>query len=181
MRQVALMSALGLARPEMLGSFAAAKRHELLRAVRGAISGPDAMVEDACGFAWCQLCQAEHVSLDDTGFAWLYVVALREAYRLSDRSRREPASGAPNDLDVPELAAGPAEIAERQEAARGRLRLLAGIPPRRQQLVILHAAGFRYQEIAALTGDSLRAVERQLLRGKHTLREAAQEAAHESA
>lgn len=42
-------------------------------------------------------------------------------------------------------------------------------------MVFLRASGFSYHEIAAMTGDTVRTVERQLLRGKRALHRETQE------
>ena len=159
-------------RHDSIAAFYAAKAAELQRAVRRAISGPDALIEDACSHAWCQLLRHDHVSLDDRGFSWLYVVAFREAYRMSDRSRREPALGEPADL--PQRFGGvedPAATAQHREEVEVRLGQLVELPPRQARMVFLQAAGFNYEEIARMTGDTVRTVERQLSRGRRTLRD----------
>jgi DNA-directed RNA polymerase specialized sigma24 family protein len=60
---------------------------QLVRTVRAIVHGPDAMIEDACSFAWLQLvrCQPDR----ETVFPWLTKVAVREAWRLSRRERRD--------------------------------------------------------------------------------------------
>lgn len=158
-------------RYDAIAGFYAQKADELRRAVRHAISGPEAMIEDACSYAWYQILRSEGIALDHRGFAWLYVVAIREAYRLSERARREPALGAPQDLPLANQSTDDHfGLVERRDRHARRVRLLAGLPQRQQRMVLLHAAGFTYREIAALTGATLRTVERQVLRGKRTLR-----------
>ena len=65
------------------------QRHHraLLIAVSHAINGSGALIEDACQTAWTILLrrQPNRASV----FAWLYVVAIHEAYRLSAIERRE--------------------------------------------------------------------------------------------
>jgi DNA-directed RNA polymerase specialized sigma24 family protein len=60
------------------------RRHhrELHRAVARVVRGPHELIEDACQTAWAMLlrCQPER----RTVFAWLRVVAIHEAYRLSE-------------------------------------------------------------------------------------------------
>ena len=53
---------------------------------------------------------------------------------------------------------------------RLRLEPLRELPERQQRLIWLHGLGFHYPEMAAQTGMSLRAVERQLMKGRRTLR-----------
>jgi DNA-directed RNA polymerase specialized sigma24 family protein len=159
-------------RYEAITSFYGHKADELRRAVTRAVSGPEAMIEDACSYAWCQLLVHDEVVLDRHGFGWLYCVAIREGYRLSGRARREAACGRPDQLPRQRGLAGADawELLERRLDHDARLSLLAEIPRRRRRLVILQLAGFTYEEIARITGDTRRTVERQLLRGKRALR-----------
>lgn len=153
-------------RDEGLTAFYAANAHTLWRTLRGTISGPDALIDDACAEAWAALLRHPTVALDDRGFGWLYVVGWRHAVRLSDKGRREVAVGEiaqPADNDC---ALSPDEELERRE----RLALLCELPGRQRRMVLMHAAGFTYEEISRMTGDTLRTVERQLLRGKRALR-----------
>lgn len=149
-------------RHDSIAAFYTQKAAELQRAIRRTICGPDARVEDACAHAWCQLLSHDEITLNNHGFRWLYVVALHEGYRLGDRARREIA------IDSTERLAGPE--GEDRQAHRERVERVRALPTRKRELLILHAAGFTYPEIARLTGNSLRTVERQLLRGKQALR-----------
>jgi RNA polymerase sigma factor (sigma-70 family) len=157
-------------RHDQIAAFYASQAPSLLRAVRHAITGPDELIEDACSYAWTQLLTHQQVTLDTAGFGWLYVVARREAYRQSDRARREPAVGPPRDLQRgSEVLEDLQVVAERRERDRCHAELLRLLPERRRRMIVLHAAGFSYREIAALTGATQRTVERQLLRGKRAL------------
>lgn len=165
-------------RQDEIAAFYSKEAAALQRAVSGAITGPAAMIEDACSYAWCQLLQNDDIQLDRAGFGWLYIVAKREAFRLSDRSRREPALGEPQDLPDQPACASPDlwQIMERRLTHEEHIAVVRLISPRKRQLVLLHAAGFNYAEIVRLTGDTVRTVERQLLRGKRTIRRLAKEA-----
>ena len=126
-----------------------------------------ANVEDACGFAWLQL--VRHRPQPDRAFAWLCTTAIREAVKLHLRSARaaslEQAAGerggsgwrTEGSLDV--IAAG-----EQIRAARLR--------PREARVLGLRVAGYRRDEIAELTGDSHRTIDRQLGRARRKLRDA---------
>jgi RNA polymerase sigma factor (sigma-70 family) len=159
-------------RNDQVAAFYAKEAAGLLRAVRHAITGPGQLIEDACSFAWTQLLLNDQVQLDAAGFGWLYTVAKREAYLLTAKARREPPLGDPHGFPGIDTAQADAAdvIFERLEAARERHALVRALSPRMRALVLLHAAGFSYREIAQLTGDTLRTVERQLLRGKRALR-----------
>lgn len=159
-------------RHDQIAAFYTKEAATLQRAVARSITGPEAMIEDACSYAWCQLVQHDSIQLDHVGFGWLYVVAKREAFRLSDRSRREPAVGEPRELPDQSALASPDiwQAVERRLTHQERVALVNVISPRKRELVLLHAAGFSYAEIVELTGNTLRTVERQILRGKRTLR-----------
>ena len=58
---------------------------------------------------------------------------------------------------------------ELEELAGRRARLL-GVSPRQRMLLGLQGLGLSYDEISAVTGDSRRTVQRQLLRGRAALR-----------
>lgn len=158
-------------RNEAIEALYAAKSAELLHAVRRAVRLPDDLVEDACSYAWSQLVGNERIAAETTTFGWLYVVAIRQGYVISGRLRREPAVGMPSELPQRALATPDSWSAvERHLELEAHRHLLAQIPERKRRLVLLHAAGFSYEEIARMTGDTLRTVERQLLRAKRALR-----------
>ncbi|MFL5844331.1 MAG: RNA polymerase sigma factor [Solirubrobacteraceae bacterium] len=157
-------------RRDQIAEFYALKAAEHQRAIRRAITGPEALIEDACSYAWTQLLTHPEVALDDSGFRWLYVVAWNEGVKLSTRARRETPTGAdelPQRMLISEDAA---VAAERHDEAHTRLAQLADLPARQATMVFLHASGLTYSEIARVCGVTLRTVERQLLRGKRTLR-----------
>jgi hypothetical protein len=64
-----------------------AHHRELHRAVAQVVRGPRELIEDACQTAWLTLLRAQ--PNEDTVFAWLRVVAIHEAYRLSAIERRD--------------------------------------------------------------------------------------------
>ena len=82
----------------------------LRRTVRRTQRRHDALVADACAYAWLQLARRPDVTLDRRGFAWLNVVAIREALATrirpaTDAPRRPPSSPNPdNDDELPEPA-----------------------------------------------------------------------------
>jgi hypothetical protein len=65
------------------------RRHhrELHRAVSRAVQAPRELIEDACQTAWAILLRRQPER--DAVFAWLRVVAVHEAYRLSAIDRRD--------------------------------------------------------------------------------------------
>jgi DNA-directed RNA polymerase specialized sigma24 family protein len=94
-------------------------------------------------------------------FAWLRVVAIHEAYRLSAVERRDTRL---DDLtpvaetgDWTELIPDRRALDEAVEARRA-LRALADLPDRERRSLTLLVAGHRYAEIADVTGTSYTAV-----------------------
>ena len=59
----------------------------MLRLLRLRIAGSDALIEDACAFAWLQLlrCQPRR----DSVYGWLCKTAIHAAYNLSQRECRD--------------------------------------------------------------------------------------------
>lgn len=153
-------------RHEQLADFYAREHHALQRAVAHRVTAPHAILEDACAHAWAQLAARDHIRLGRGAYWWLYTVAIREGWRLSARSQREPASG----LDpTNEHRTDHDAVSDRRDHildARASISTLTG---RKRRLLILHAAGYTYAEIATITGDTVRTVERQLLRAKRRL------------
>jgi RNA polymerase sigma factor (sigma-70 family) len=140
-----------------------AEHHATLRArVRRWVNTSQANLEEACSFAWMQLlrCQPRR---EPSVLPWLTTVAVNEARRLDRLDRR----AAPLDAAGKPAAAATTVT---YEEAREALQLVAALPPRQRELVGLHAAGFTYDEIAALTGTSHRAVDRHLRRARSVLR-----------
>jgi RNA polymerase sigma factor (sigma-70 family) len=141
-----------------------ALNQQLARVVRGVVNGPDALIEDACSFAWMQLvrCQPQR----ETVFPWLTKVAAREAWRLSRRERREA-----HLEELPEAAVRRDPTAERELAARDALAALAALPERQRRYLTLLIAGYRYAEIVDLCGVTHTNVNKHLVRARASLRQ----------
>ena len=128
------------------------RRHHrnLQRAVARAVNAPRELIEDACQTAWTIMLRNQP---DRTAiFAWLRVVAVHEAYRLSAADR----CGHLEDLS--HIQGWDAVIGDRVTIddaleARRALRSLAELPERQRQDLALRVAGFSYREIAQITGD----------------------------
>jgi hypothetical protein len=124
-----------------------------------------ANVEDACGFAWLQLVRRRPPPA--VAFVWLCATAIREAMKLHRRTSQtvEVASVA----DVAEDARHRPDvrlelIAAGEAVRRARLR------QRETQLVSPRVAGYSRRQMAALTGDTCRTIDRQLGRAHRKLR-----------
>jgi DNA-directed RNA polymerase specialized sigma24 family protein len=131
-------------------------------------------IRDACQEAWRILMTRQPNRA--SAFAWLRTVAIREAWALDGRRRCErAASDLPLTLDqdhtesfIERAPAGGASLDDRLKARRA-LELIGDLPPRKRRVLALFIGGHTYQEIAAITGDSLRTTERQIMRAKRLL------------
>jgi RNA polymerase sigma factor (sigma-70 family) len=151
----------------------------LLRQVRATVITSDAIIEDACAAAWAILLRRQPTR-GHTLFAWLRVVAIREAIRM-DRAARAVSSyeaviaAAEHEDAVTEIgkeSARPQPTHSDEPAIRAReaLRELAGLHQRPRRIFALHVAGYSYAEIAQLTGDTVRTVDRQMSRARQHVR-----------
>jgi hypothetical protein len=148
------------------------RRHhrELYRAVSRAVDAPSELVEDACQTAWAILLRRQ--SELDTAFAWLRVVAIREAYRLSAIERRDARLEQLGSQggNWHELTADPRSLDEAVEALEA-LRAVASLPERRRGDLALRVAGLSYEEIRALTPGRTRTnVNKSLVKARAEIR-----------
>ena len=142
----------------------------LERIVRLDVRAGDAVIEDACQFAWSRLVHHADRVRADTVLAWLARVAVHEALRLLRRERRELSLEGESESLQAHALWSPRPPPEVLYEHRERLAVLAGLPERERRMVWLHALGLSYEEIATYSGCTVRTVERQLLRGKQRLR-----------
>jgi DNA-directed RNA polymerase specialized sigma24 family protein len=139
----------------------------LLAAVRAAVRTSPVNVEDACAFAWLQLVRYRPERA--CAFGWLRKTAIREAVRLERRSVRTV------ELDtVADVVAGSALGLDRQLAliVAGEQIRAARLRPREARVLGFRVAGYSRREMAELTGDSDRSVDRQLVRAQRKLNDA---------
>jgi RNA polymerase sigma factor (sigma-70 family) len=124
---------------------------DLKRAVAHAVNASGELIEDACQTAWTILLrnQPDRYAI----FAWLRVVAIHEAYRLSAIERRDAHLErlANDDGDWHETTADPRSLDAVVEA-REALRVVASLPQRQRDDLALLVAGYSYREIAEITG-----------------------------
>ena len=158
-----------------VGELYYAQAGRLERIVRLDVRAPDAVIEDACQFAWSRLvCHAGRVA-PESALAWLARTAVHEAFKLIRREDRECSLDATvervGDEGLGIGARSPDELVEH----RAQLELVGVLPERQQRLLWLHALGLSYAEIALQERCTRRTVERQLLRAKRTVRRLADE------
>ena len=116
------------------------------------VNGPRELIEDACQNAWAILLRSQQPDRCFI-FAWLRVVAIHEAYRLSAIERRDVRLErlGSDDGDWREATADTRTLDALLEA-REALALLATLPERQRSDLSLLVAGFSYREIAEMTG-----------------------------
>jgi RNA polymerase sigma factor (sigma-70 family) len=152
---------------QLYRSFAA----PLERVVGNHVHAPREVIEDACHHAWTQLINHGDGVNRDAAFSWLATTALRHAWKLNRRERRELSLEAAaedlGELQIPSRSPGPPERLELQE----QLGQLAELPERQRRFIWLRAAGLTYVEMAAYTGDTVRTVDRQIVRATERIRQ----------
>jgi DNA-directed RNA polymerase specialized sigma24 family protein len=150
------------------------RRHhrELHRAVSRAVRAPRELIEDACQTAWAILLRRQPER--DAVFAWLRVVAVHEAYRLSAIDRRDARLERlrPGDGDWHDVIADPRSLDVAVEALEA-LRALASLPERRRIDLALKVAGYSCEEIQARTpGRTYTNVNKSLVKARRRIRHA---------
>jgi hypothetical protein len=148
------------------------RRHhrELHHAVSRAVRAPNELIEDACQTAWVILLRRQPER--EAVFAWLRVVAIHEAYRLSALDRRDARLERlrPQDGNWREVIAEPRSLDDAVDALEA-LRVLASLPERRRIDLALKVAGYSYEEIRALTPGRTRTnVNKSLVKARAQIR-----------
>jgi RNA polymerase sigma factor (sigma-70 family) len=152
-----------------VGELFADRAGQVRRLVRHEVGAPDTVIDDACQVAWIRLVRHRDRVARDTVVAWLVRTAMREAFKLLEREHLELSL---DDLlerqaDLGQSVRGPSP--DELVGQRARLDALRSLSERQRQLVWLQGAGLSYVEMADETGTTRRAVERQLMRARHTL------------
>jgi DNA-directed RNA polymerase specialized sigma24 family protein len=142
----------------------------------------DAVIDDACQFAWTTISGRPDVTLDARGLNWLATVAIRQAWDDGTRLQRErPAGGfqptLPNEgVANRELPQPPADELDVLEQVANRIEHETRVQqphtllPRERRDLYLHACGFKYQEIAHMTRSTYTAVNRRITEARARLR-----------
>ncbi len=163
---------------KLSGSVSAGNVTELYRALSGRLEqlvrrdvrASDAVIEDACQFAWSRFVHHADRVCPEAALSWLLRTAVHEAFKLIKRRDRCVSLDAVVEQagDAGLVAPGPGP--DQLLASREKLATIRALPERQQRLVWLHGFGLSYAEVARYTGYTPRTVERQLLRAKHQLR-----------
>jgi RNA polymerase sigma factor (sigma-70 family) len=141
----------------------------LRRSTRLAINTTPEIVDDACAYAWMRfiVCQPRR----ETAFGWLCTVARNEALALHRRAVERSVNERPMDGGDggPRLASrSNVEVLDEFKEVRRRL---AELPPRQREVVLLHAAGWRYRELAERFGISESRIGHLVVRATERMRE----------
>jgi RNA polymerase sigma factor (sigma-70 family) len=129
----------------------------------------DDVLEDACQSAWIWLMQGRDSVAPGNELGWLSTTATREALNVQ---RRRSAIVPLDQGDEPVQLADFRTTAPEPDQAleiREKLAEVRSLPVRQQRIVWLQGLGYEYSEIAAVTGESRRTVERQLSRARQRL------------
>lgn len=137
---------------------------KLFHTVRKQVNANDALIEDACGFAWIQLLRYQPSR--ECIFGWLRLTAVREAWALSALERRGLPLSEEITLDGRILIATDLDL---QLDAREALRAVAQLRPLQRRSYSRHVAGLSYAEIAAENQQTNRQVQRHLRRARPIL------------
>ena len=142
----------------------------LERIVRRGVRAPRPLIEDACQFAWGCLLRHQDRLHRETALSWLATTAIHEALKLVRGQARYASLETMLDEWGEGVIAGEAPDTAEIWEQRSRLELLGSLSERQQRLLWLQGLGLSYAEMADTTSQTLRTVERQLLRAKHGLR-----------
>ena len=166
-------------RARELAGFYAEQHRRVIRGVTARVGTvDDAVLDDACTFAWAVLVRRADVRLDRSGVYWLIVVGTRKVWELERLARRErPVGGLlsaaePGELLEPAgLASEPIDRVIALEEHADRVARFQLPSPRERRELFLQAAGYSYAEISTLTGSTYTAVNRRLTEGRRQLYE----------
>jgi RNA polymerase sigma factor (sigma-70 family) len=143
------------------------------RIVASNVAAPSGVVEDACQVAWGRLLTHHAEIQDGAELGWLVTTATRVMLRTLHAHRREVSYEIEAEAGELWQRTDPRQRADLRSQLSDRLGELRVLTPRQRQLLCLRGIGYGYAEIAARTGDSERTVQRQLMRGRRRLRQAA--------
>jgi DNA-directed RNA polymerase specialized sigma24 family protein len=145
------------------------QRKDLQHAVAGAVKAPSELIEDACQTAWIIMLRARpHCH---SAFAWLRVVAIREAYRLMATERHQTTlESVAGTVDRLRRGANHESLDDSVEALEA-LRQLAALPERQRTDLALKIAGYSYKEIQNRTpGRTMTNVNKSLAKARARIR-----------
>ena len=142
------------------------REHEfaLRRAVRRVVTGPDALIDDACAFAWLQFLRRQPNRA--AVLSWLRTVAIREAWQLTRIEQRDAHLELVPDWEQRHGR----DTLEPVVDAHRLLESVADLPHRQRRALVLLACGHSYTEIATATDGTRDSVNNHLRRARRNLR-----------
>jgi RNA polymerase sigma factor (sigma-70 family) len=153
-----------------MGELYRALSRPLERIVRRDVHAPEAVIEDACQFAWSRLVHHRGRVRREAAFAWLATTAVNEAVKLMRRAGRDVSLELAIEQGVKLGAIPPGGNPDAVAEQRERLASLGRLSARQQRLLWLYGLGLTYSEISAREHCTARTVERQLHRARASLR-----------
>ncbi len=133
------------------------RRHEgpLLRyACR--LTGDADRARDVVQETFVRLCSQSPAELDGHAAAWLYTVCRRRALDVRRKERRMSMLSVVQAEARPAAELGPQAVAEGRERGGRLMELLAALPERQQEAVVLkYQGGLSYAEIAGVMGTNV--------------------------
>jgi RNA polymerase sigma factor (sigma-70 family) len=140
---------------------------QVQRIVASKVFAPEAVIEDACAFAWMQAWRyARTLDAEPRVLrAWLVLVATREAWL-----RNSELEAGAADISEIEVAAPARDEVAASETRRRALDMIGSLPPQQARVVSLWAVGYSYEEITEILGISYTAVNKALTKAKARLR-----------
>lgn len=154
-----------------LGELYQALSRPLENCVRTDVQASEAVVEEACQFAWSRLVHHAARIQRETALSWLVKTAVHEAYKLLRRDQRCVSLDAVVEAFGDQALCASAPALDQLVSDREQLASIATLPERQQRLLWLHGLGFSYAEVAQCAGVSPRTVERELVQARNELRQ----------
>lgn len=156
-------------RTDQIDALYRAHAARLQRQVHANVQADPETVADACSFAWTQLLIHTHVRTDpsDPPIGWLHTVATRQVWHLT---RREQALTTRDARDSIQQPAFDEDLLDQLHLHERATTALARLTERQRRYLLLHAAGYRYSDIAQIEQTTVRTVDRQLRRAHDRLR-----------
>lgn len=131
----------------------------LRTSVYRAVNVSEAIVDDACSYAWEELLRIQ--PRRDVIFRWLRTTAIREAWRLRDRTERDLLSHTPEDYH-PGLSDKTITVTYAHELVD----MIRSLPPHQARILMMIALGHRHRDISARLGISTRSVRKAVRRAR---------------
>jgi RNA polymerase sigma-70 factor (ECF subfamily) len=157
---------------EQIARFYEAQREDVFRYLRGRGIGSQE-ARDLCQEAFFRLFQAlQRGETIRNRRAWVFTVAHNCAVNFAASDRHHEPFPEEQGARFPSLGPDPEQAMLEKEKLRRMHEAVGSLPPQQRHCLHLRAAGFRYREIAEITGVTISTVGESLRRAVHRLRKA---------